>query len=92
MDQRNILSQLPTVADSTRPSWPNIHSLTEASCALFPVNVLSTQPLLLSESTENRFNDQISKMGSTSHCVYLIICAMAHRNRDWSGVDNRSME
>src|SRR4051812_25502992 len=65
---RSSLSQLPTVTFCTSPSLPNSHSCTLVSCALFPPNVLSTHPELLSESTENLFRLQIRSVGITIHC------------------------
>lgn len=92
VDHLNSLSQDPIVAASTSPSAPKIHSLTDVSCALFPLKVRSTHPLLLSESIENLFNDQISRPGMISHCVARIICISAYRNRERSGVVTRRVE
>ena len=58
----------------------------DESCALFPLNVRSTHPPELSASIENRFNDQIRRIGRIIHCVELIITIKEDRSHDRSGV------
>src|SRR5205809_5435017 len=86
VDHLNNLSQFPTVAASAKPSGPKTHCQSDVSCALFPVNVRSTQPLLLSASTEKRFNDQISKAGKMNHWDDRITKITEYRTQDRSGV------
>lgn len=88
----SILSQPPIVTLSRRPPGPNIHSYTLVSCALFPPKVRSTQPELLSASTENLFKLQMSRVGIISHCVHAIAFPSVQRNLLCSGVAMRSAE
>lgn len=70
-DHRRIASQLPIVKFSSRPSLPNTASQRVESVlknSLFVLKVLSTQPELLSASTENLPKAQIHRIGRISSC------------------------
>lgn len=92
VDHHNILSQPPTVTVSSSPSGPNIQSRNEASSALLPLKVRSTQLVLPSSSTEKRLSDQMSSEGKTSHWVQATSCKSARLYRDLSGVTSRRTE